>query len=282
MNESENIRQKMNKYLRLNFYRTEGYINRLDAVIFREIIAGQIAHEVHGALAEIGVHYGRSFFLLATGRARTEKSLAIDLFEDDELNTHGQIIGRNGGFHRNCHKYHVSVSPDEILKGSSLEITAEDIIQRVGPVRFFSVDGGHMYRHVANDLSLAEHVLVRGGVICADDIFTPLWPEVGMATFDWLRKLHGRFAPFLSTPGKLYVCDREYIEFYHRLIGQDRWLSSRTVRTISVLGHPVKVLFPSPTSKLAEHAVAGALSVTRRLGALARPRPKLQPAAPST
>ena len=134
------IENNIDRYLRFNFYRTEGYMSRLDGLVFRELVAGQTKRGIKGSLAEIGVHYGRSFFLLALGRSGSEKSLAVDLFEDDALHTNPQGIGRLGGFMRNCHRYRVGLSEDEILQGSSLEISAEEIVRRVGKVRFFSID----------------------------------------------------------------------------------------------------------------------------------------------
>jgi hypothetical protein len=260
MHKHQQARREMTDYLRWNYYRTEGFLHRLDAFIMREIIAGQIQHEIHGSLAEIGVHYGRSFFLLAAGRSDGERSLAIDLFEDDDLHQNPHGLSRSLGFTVNSLKYGVTFSHEEILKDSSLEVSPEEITKRVGPVRLFSVDGGHMYRHVANDLALAESVMVAGGVICVDDAFTPLWPEVAMATFDWLRAAEGRFVPFLSTPDKLYICRPEYVRFYDNIIRQDKWLTSRIYRTISLLDQSVLILSSSPAFKVAEHVITKVFS----------------------
>jgi hypothetical protein len=261
---SEQTRKNINQFLRWNFYRTEGYINRLDAVIFREIIAAQTDKAIHGALAEIGVHYGRSFFLLAKGRSSNEKSLAMDLFEDDELHTNKQGIGRFGGFRTNCQKYGFTFSPDEIWKGSSLEASPAEIIRRVGQVRFFSIDGGHMYQHVTSDLALVEQVLASAGVISLDDVFNPLWPEVSIASFDWLRNVNGRFVPFLATQGKLYVCRPEYSPLYQEIITSNKWLASAISRKISVLSHPVLVLSPSIASRVAQRLLEKAFAITNR------------------
>ena len=58
-----------------------------------------------------------------------------------------------------------------------------------------------MYAHVANDVRLAQETLTEEGVICLDDMFNALWPEVSIAAFDWLRSADNRFAPFLATSG---------------------------------------------------------------------------------
>jgi hypothetical protein len=265
MIDQSSARQRIDRYLKLDFYRTKGYMSRLDGRVFRAIIAGQTKEGIEGSLAEIGVHYGRSFFLLAWGRCGTEKSLAVDLFEDDALHANRGRIGRVDGFRNNCRKYGVRLSGDEILKGSSLELSAEEIIQRVGEIRFFSIDGGHMYEHLANDLELAGKVLTREGVICLDDMFSALWPEVAIATFDWLRKAGNRFVPFLATKEKLYLCDSHHAAFYLSMIRADKRLNSRMFRSISVLSNEVAVLLPSVTSRVVERSLDYLFSIGRRL-----------------
>jgi hypothetical protein len=263
MGDGQDIRRRIDRYLRVNFYRTEGFISRLDAVIYRDIIAGQVQNGVKGSLAEIGVHYGRSFFLLASGRFGSEKCLAVDLFEDDSLHTNRQGIGRGGGFRNNCHKYRFDFSEDEIVKRSSLDLSAEEILRRVGPVRFFSIDGGHMYEHVTNDLRLAQDVLTEDGVICLDDIFSPLWPEVAIATFDLIRADDSRFVPILATRDKLYLCDSKYAPLYRGIINDDKELSSQVFRRITILSHDVIVLLPCVRSRIVDRF--GSLLSTARL-----------------
>src|ERR1700689_3813233 len=270
MKDYRHIKKRIDRYLRFNFYRTDGLISRLDALIFRELVTGQVKQGVRGSLVEIGVHYGRSFFLLALGRSGSEKALAIDLFEDDALHTNRDGIGRFGGFRNNCRKYRFGFSEAEILKSSSLEISAEEITGRVGEVRFFSIDGGHMYEHVANDLRLAEKVLTRDGVICLDDMFSALWPEVAIATFDWLRAADNRFVPFLATKEKLYLCDSDYASFYLAMMRDDEELNSRVFRSISLLSHEAMVLLPSLTSKVIDRVIASLFSIGR-LAKIVRP-----------
>jgi hypothetical protein len=78
-----------------------------------------------------------------------------------------------------------------------------------------------MHQHVTNDLLLGEKVMVTGAVICMDDIVSPLWPEVSIATFDWLRSGACPFVPFLITNAKLYICDCEYANYYRSLVDSD-------------------------------------------------------------
>jgi hypothetical protein len=263
--EDQNSREQIDRYLRLNFYKIEGYMDRLDASIYRELIVAQIESGIAGSLVEIGVHYGRSFFVLAAGRCGTEKSLGVDLFEEDELYKHPHRIGRLVGFKSNCQKLNFQFSSDEILKKSSLELSPDEIVKRVGRVRFFSIDGGHMYQHVANDLALAEKVMVSGGVICMDDILCPLWPEVSIATYDWLRSAACPFVPFLITNGKLYICGRDYASYYWNLLDSDKRLKSSKVRDITVLGSSVTVLSPSSTARRADRWMKRIVSIGKRI-----------------
>jgi hypothetical protein len=265
MTEAQNPREQIDRYLRLNFYKIEGYMDRLDASLYRELIVAQIKSGIVGSLVEIGVHYGRSFFVLASGRSGTEKSLGVDLFEDDELYKHPHRIGRLVGFKSNCQKMGFQFSSNEILKKSSLELSPDEIVSRVGRVRFFSIDGGHMYQHVTNDLLLAERVVVTGGVICMDDILSPLWPEVSIATFDWLRSPSCPFVPFLITNAKLYICGREYANHYSTLLDNDKSLKASRVRDITVLGFPVACLVPSPTARWTDRLIKGLVSIGKRI-----------------
>jgi Methyltransferase domain len=259
----QDVKRRIDRYLLFNYYRTEGYISRLDAALFRELIIGQVKDGIEGSLAEIGVHYGRSFFLLACGRSVSERCLAIDLFEDDALHTNRGGVGRFGGFRKNCHNYGYNLREEEVLKRSSREISADEILSRVGRVRFFSIDGGHMYEDVMNDLRLAEKVLTKDGIICLDDILSALWPEVAIATFDWLRGQNQRFVPFLATKEKLYVCDSSCAPLYLSMIRENKQLNSLVFRNISLLSHEVTVLLPSVASRVAERAIDSLFSLCR-------------------
>ena len=120
-----------------------------------------------------------------------------------------------------------------------------------------------MYEHVANDLRLAGKVLTRDGVICLDDMFSALWPEVAIATFDWLRAADNRFVPFLATKDKLYLCDSSCASFYLALIQGEKELNSRVFRSISLLTHETLVLLPSFTSRVVDRVAAWLFSIGR-------------------
>jgi hypothetical protein len=204
----------MSGYLRRDFFRIDGYISYFDAQLFEFLLATQSDAGIQGSMAEIGVHHGRSFFMLAKARLAHEKALAIDVFEDDALYHDPRGLGRGVRFKQNCERLNVTLSPDEIFAGLSTTIGAAEIRRRVGPVRFFSIDGGHRYGDVLHDMQLAADSLAPRGIIVADDFMNPQWPEVSLATVDWLKTPGNTFTPLLSTPAKLYICHRNDKSFY--------------------------------------------------------------------
>jgi hypothetical protein len=109
-----------------------------------------------------------------------------------------------------------------------------------------------MYEHVTNDLFLAQEVLTQEGVICLDDMFNALWPEVAIAAFDWVRRTDNKFVPFLATKEKLFLCEPKYVPIYLAAIRADRELNGRMCRKISVLSHEVVVLSSSVASKMVD------------------------------
>ena len=198
------------QYIKRDIYRVAGYMVSLDAELFDSLIAAQAAQGITGSLAEIGVHHGRSFILMAMHRRPGERSLAIDLFEDDDMYSDVDGLGRDGNFRRNCDRFGVALAPEEVLTGSSLDLAPDDVTTRVGPVRFFSIDGGHGYEHVENDLALAQQTVLDAGIIVVDDFASTFWPEVTFATYDWLRGPGDDFAPFAATQSKLYLSRRHH------------------------------------------------------------------------
>lgn len=203
-------------YLRKDIHSVEGYITVLDSSLFAELLSAQSERGILGSLVEIGVHCGKSFFLLSHSRAAGEKAFAVDLYEDDALFQGEGGIDRGQRFHRNVERLGVQLTPEEIWKGSSHDISGEDMSQRAGPVRFFSIDGGHAYADVINDLDIAAGSLHDQGVIAADDFSNFLWPEVAAAACDWLR-VHPGFRAFAISSVKLYICRTPAYPLYREI-----------------------------------------------------------------
>ena len=182
----------LRNYLHSKIYSVNGYLKSLDARLIVALASWQTNNKIAGGLAEIGVHHGKLFFLLALCRQVGEKSLAIDLFEDDEMNASTRFGGRSRAFSTHAANLNVALESTEVQKADSLTLTPDDILSRVGRVRIFSVDGGHLYHHVAHDLPLVFSTLAPRGVIVVDDFCNSEWPEVTSATYDFVRAQKGK------------------------------------------------------------------------------------------
>jgi Methyltransferase domain len=233
----------LRNYLRWKIYSVNGYLKSLDARLIVALASWQTGTNITGSLAEIGVHHGKLFFLLALSRQVGEKSLAIDLFEDDEMNASRRCGGRSRAFSAHAASLNVALEATEVQKADSLTLTADDILSRVGRVRIFSVDGGHLYRHVAHDLPLVFSTLVPGGVIVVDDFCNSEWPEVTAATYDFVRAQAGKIVPAILTKKKLYLAPPKvasaYGEFATRFAAREKQMSSGPVE---VMGRAVPYL----------------------------------------
>jgi hypothetical protein len=71
---------------------------------------------------------------------------------------------------------------------SSDEVSADDILQSVGKVQFFSMDGGHWESVVENDIQLTATVLVDEEVMALDDYLRPEWPGVASGFHKWYQE----------------------------------------------------------------------------------------------
>lgn len=240
-------------YICKHMYSIKGYLRSCDAQLIRILLENQEKQGVCGNLCEIGVHHGRLFLLLALTRKNRESAIAIDLFEDDAINQNSAQAGRNGALQRNAKRLNIPLADTEIWKGSSLDLTGEAIQQLAGgPIRFFSVDGGHMYRHVENDLRLAQQSLIPEGIIALDDFFCRRWPEVSAATIDFMRNQQ-EFVPVFITPSKLYFARREFTK---KLIDSVLPVLPTKLRIgeppVSFFGHETFEIEPTYSTRLSE------------------------------
>ena len=219
----------LDRYLRKEIHGVAGYLAPIDAEAIAALGKFQSANGVKGDLCELGVHHGRLFFILAHLRAAGEKALPVDLFLDGAGNDNAIHRGRDKAFFNHLERFKIHL--EDVLTANTLELAPDDLLKRIGRARIVSVDAGHLYDEVANDLRLAKGILTDDGVIIADDYFNIYWPDVTTATNDFLTQ-NSDFAPFLITPGKLYICrtsatDR-YGRFAHEFTASDK-IRARTV-----------------------------------------------------
>ncbi|NLS05824.1 class I SAM-dependent methyltransferase [Rhizobium sp. P32RR-XVIII] len=204
------------KFIFHDLQTVEGYIDPPDALVFLSLLQGQQGRALDGGIAEIGVFYGRSYYLFRKICGPDAKLLAIDLFDIGK--TSDGVSLQYSRFLENGRRLGLEVDENLIVKGDSTKLTATEIREKIGEVRFFSIDGGHMLQHVAADSRLAMDSLAKHGVVAFDDTFNPAWPEVTVGVADFLRERGSEFSAFCMTKYKTYVCRREFHEFYYGMI----------------------------------------------------------------
>lgn len=221
-------RDLMNSAIRKFIFRDlqtiEGYIDPPDALVFLSLLQTQKDADLGGGIAEIGVFYGRSYFLLRKIAGNDEKILAIDLFDIGQK-TEG-MASQYTRFVENGRRLGMPVDEDLIIRGDSTMLAPSQLTAKIGKIRFFSIDGGHRLQHVTADSTLAMATLADHGVIAFDDTFNPAWPEVTVGVADFLRTSGGAFSAFCMTKYKTYVCRREFHEFYSDLIANSADLAA--------------------------------------------------------
>lgn len=206
----------LRKFIFHDLQTVEGYIDPPDALVFLSLLQAQKESGLSGGIAEIGVFYGRSYFLFKKVCNGSDGVLAIDLFDI------GQAADGSGTqynrFIENGRRLGLPVDEELIIKGDSTQLLPGEITEKIGRTRFFSIDGGHMLHHVVADSTLATDTLADHGIIAFDDTFNPAWPEVTVGVSDFLRERSDTFATFCMTKYKTYVCRREFHEFYYKAI----------------------------------------------------------------
>jgi cephalosporin hydroxylase len=131
-----------------------------------------------GDAAEIGVHHGKLFILLANLRRQDEQAFAVDIFDDQHLNPDRSGCGDLARFKDNL-GFYANEAGVEIIKKDSTQLTRADFYRgKKGNIRLFSIDGSHTAAHTLSDLTIAAQLLSTDGLICLDDFYNPDWPGV--------------------------------------------------------------------------------------------------------
>lgn len=195
----------LERYVERGHRRVEGWLHPFSAHFIAHLARIQRRLAIAGAVAEIGIHHGRLFILLHLANG-CKRSLAIDIFEDQHLNVDKSGRGNLERFLSNLARCGGDIAGVSLFKKSSLAVTPQEIVERVGPVVLFSVDGGHTAECAEHDLRLAQACLHEDGVVILDDFFNEVWPEVCVGAIRYLTDKATALRPFAISPNKLYLC----------------------------------------------------------------------------
>ncbi|MEM1188339.1 MAG: class I SAM-dependent methyltransferase [Pseudomonadota bacterium] len=220
-------------YLRREKKKLEGWLQRVDAEIYGSLLECQKREGFSGSCAEIGVHHGKSFIPLCVSLKDGEKALAIDIFDDQEANRDRSGQGDYDVFTTNIDSFGIGKESVRVISRSSEDVSATEILESVGEVRFFSVDGGHWSSIVQNDLALAEQTLTPDGVIALDDYCRPDWPDVTYGYALWQNSTESDIVPFAAGSNKLYLCRQSRVKTYQEALRGSSFLAAVFVKRYS-------------------------------------------------
>jgi hypothetical protein len=200
-----------NEYVSRGHKRVEGWLEPEAAQLIATFGQWQ---NVGGNVGEIGVHHGKLFILLHLLRRPGERSVAVDLFELQELNVDRSGRGDRAVFEQNLRTFAGGTEGVTIASADSTTVKSDDLLNMAGGrFRLFSVDGGHTAAITESDLTIASESLVDGGLLILDDYFNQAWPGVSEGTNRFLSS-SPTFIPFGSGHGKMYFTTSDYAAAY--------------------------------------------------------------------
>lgn len=202
---SATVVQRLERYRADGLAEVEGWFEPESAEVMASLLVHQLDRGLGGGVAEIGVHHGRSFLLLANGLAPGEPAVALDVFEHQEQNADHSGRGDRTRFEENLARWAPSASV-EVVASSSLDVSVSSARDVFGRPRMFSVDGGHTAEITRHDLTLAEACVGDGGIVVLDDMLNGHWLGVLTGTASYLLSDPG-LVPFALSPNKLYLTD---------------------------------------------------------------------------
>jgi hypothetical protein len=203
---------------------------------------------VRGGIAEIGVHHGQLFIGLLLLNDAGVPAVAIDVFDDQDLNVDESGRGDRARFEANVRRWADSASV-VVHQADSTTLSGDDVRTLArGPVRLFSVDGGHTEEIVLSDMRTAEAALADGGIVIADDVFNAEWPGVSVGTLRYLDADPG-LVPFAVGFNKVYFTHAPHADPYREALRQVHGGSWRLAHKTSVFhAHEVDVFWPVPVT----------------------------------
>jgi len=213
------VSKELNRYIKSGIKKVHGWLEQTDVDYILEIVNYQNQSNIYGSVGEIGVHHGKLFILLNLLTREDEHSFAIDLFDEQKENIDRSGLGDLRIFKSNLDNYATNNQNIEILSMNSLNLD-KNFYRETSSKKFklFSIDGGHHYKAVINDLKIAEEVIVDGGVVLLDDLLNPLWIEVVSAYSSYKLK-GGKLVAFAITKDKLYLTNsKKHAEGYQEAL----------------------------------------------------------------
>jgi hypothetical protein len=207
------------RYAKFGHRNVQGWLSKKAAMNIMQLAEIQEVHGITGGACEIGVHHGRLFILLCLLLRPDERALAVDLFGKQGENVDGSGHGSLERLKANLTRWGVDVSRITTLAENSMRLSPQRVQGTVGPVRIFSVDGGHTAEITHNDLSIAACTVRDGGLVILDDFMSPRWPGVTEGACQFMHE-HRELAPIGYVSNKLVLTRGTSEPYRHVLRGE--------------------------------------------------------------
>jgi len=170
-----------------------GWFSRESAAICDTLLSYQEASKICGNLLEIGVFQGKSAALAAMHSQESETCVFVDPMPLEEARRQIEQVASNA----KCQ--YLQEGSQYLVRYPWLAAAARDF-------RWIHIDGEHSAQAVSNDLSLAETLLSDRGLLVLDDFFSPGYPQITQALFQFLDRTAGRLTLVLCGYNKGYLC----------------------------------------------------------------------------
>ena len=180
--------KRFDQYMQ-HFADLDGWFQTPAIAIWDSLLSYQQEQRITGNLLEIGVWKGKSAALAALHCEGEDACVFVDALPLDEAKARiSKVVPAT-----TCH----------YLQEQSQFLARHPFVAQ-GPraFRWIHVDGEHSAQSVINDLEIVDHLLSDRGVAVFDDFFSPGYPQVTQAVFQFMSASPGRLALVLSVQAK--------------------------------------------------------------------------------
>lgn len=195
------VRAHFDRYLEVED-RIEGWFSREAAATWDALLSLQERCSVAGNMLEIGVWRGKSAAMLAIhADPRREKLMLLDKYlTPNELRENLGLV--RGPLDDSI----------QFIQGDSRRLAVDPLIaEGFESFRWIHIDGEHSAGAVTNDLLIAQTLCAPNGIVCLDDFFNWMYPQVTEAVLRYVRENPDHFALFLCGYNKAYLARPHYV-----------------------------------------------------------------------
>lgn len=169
----------------------KGWLHPQAAAMMAFLLDCQKNYGLQGGLMEIGVFHGRSATLLGLYGRSDETFVLCDIVYPAGVKEEIQA-----GTSAKC----------TFLEKQSFHINVGfDLPSPEERFRFIHIDGNHSGTDITHELRLSDALLHPDGIICVDDFFNPVYPQITDAVLHYLRQNPYGLTMFLVGYNKAFL-----------------------------------------------------------------------------